>query len=121
MTAIQVNGTIDNPDPIYTYNEPTSPFAGGGIAAGVLTQVAITGFKNTGNMPQTLAVNIANPTGVTVNDWYIEVPGSTDTPKTVTLSPGQSATLRVNITAPDTGPGADTSYSFEIDSTWTHA
>lgn len=120
MTTFTVNGTIDNPEPIYTYNEPTSPFAGGGIAGGVLTQVAIPGFKNTGNLPQTLTVAITNLVGVTVSSFYIEVPGSQATPTSVTLNPGYSAILRVNVQAPNVGPAEDSDYSFEIDTSWTH-
>lgn len=124
MTAITVTGTIDNPAPTYTYTEPASPLALPAVQAGTSPQVDIGSFHNTGNVPQTVHVEIINVQGITLDDVIFHINGTVanegPTGVSVTLQPDELADLAVNITAPNTGPGDDTSYSFEIDTTWTH-
>lgn len=117
MSTITVSGTVDYTDPIRTHDEPASPYVGGTISGGVTSQVSIPGFKNTGNVPQTVTVVISDSLGCTISGYNFESSGN-QYERTVTLNPGFSALLRVNIQTPNTGPGDDTGYSFDVDTVW---
>ena len=119
MSTITVNGIIDNPEPIYTHEEPTSPFSGQAIVPGTTALIAVKGFKNTGNVPQTVQVTVSDVTGVTVNDSYFAFSATGNTyGNQITLNPGFGIDYYLNVTAPDNGPGDDTEYSFNLATTW---
>lgn len=117
MSNITVSGVIDYADPIRTHDEPATPYVGGTIAGGRLTQISVPGFKNTGNVTQTVTVQITNPNGCTISGYNFESNGN-QFERTVTLNPGFSALLRINILTEDTGPGEDSYYSFSVDTVW---
>lgn len=118
MSVIQVNGTVDNPDEIKTHEEPASPYSGATIPAGVLTQIVVSDFKNTGNVDQVLAVELTNVQGAQLMGFTIDANQTQNTGQ-ATLAPGATAQLRIDLKAPDTGVGPDTEYSFDINTNWT--
>ena len=122
MTTITVNGTVDNPEPVYAHQEPVSPIAGAALVPNVPTLIPVKGFKNTGNMPMTCEVTLSNVQGITVNDSYFAFSSNGNTyGNRITLNPGFGIDYYVEAVAPSVGPGEDTSYSFSLDTVWTQA
>lgn len=119
MSTITVNGTVDNPEPVRTHQEPVSPFSGGALTPGVNTLIEVKGFKNTGNVPQTVSAVVSNVVGLTVVDSYFAFGQNGNTyGNSVSIGPGFSVNYYLNVIGDNAGPGDDTEYSFDIDTTW---
>lgn len=91
----------------------------GDMTSGQVDEVQITGFKNTGNVEQTLTLNgIVDPIGCTVSNPYIYGYGDS-----AVLQPGEQAEVRATVsgvTLPlsDDPDNNTVEVSFKIDTTW---
>lgn len=118
-----VNGTIDNPTPNTSHTEPASPVSLGTLQPGTSYNKQIGVYSNTGNVDQTVKVDattIQNATGITYQgtQWADGSGGANLTQPSITLQPGQSATLFLQFTTANNGPGPDTSVTFDIVPVW---
>jgi hypothetical protein len=118
MPTTKVKGQVNNPDPIRSHDDFPVQYAGQTIAPGIPTQIMIRGAKNTGNVPQTVTVAIANVDGVQITGGRLEVGDTQIQGLQAVVNPGFYCTLYVTAVAPDIGIADDTEYSFDIVTTW---